>query len=109
MSESVRRVSLVWLLLLGCVLLVPGPACGAEANQGKIIAERWCSGCHIVGPEQKSAAVDQAPPFASIAARADFSEERLALLLLAPHSNMPKLTLSRFEIADLAEYIRTLK
>jgi hypothetical protein len=29
--------------------------------------------------------------------------------LLAPHPNMPKLALSRSEVADLAEYILTLK
>jgi mono/diheme cytochrome c family protein len=109
MIESVRKLSLAYLLFAGCALLVPGLACGADANQGKVIAERWCSGCHVVGPSQKSAAADQAPTFASIAARTDFGDEKLAVLLLAPHSNMPKLTLSRFEIADLAEYIRTLK
>lgn len=109
MMELVRRVLLAYLLFTGYALLVPGLACGADANQGKIIAERWCSGCHVVGPEQKSAAADQAPPFASIAARPNFGDEKLAVLLLAPHSNMPKLALSRFEIADLAEYIRTLK
>ena len=109
MMESLRSVSLAYLLFAGCALLVPELAHGADAGQGKIIAERWCSDCHVVGPEQKSAAADQAPPFASLAARPGFGDEKLALLLLTPHSNMPKLTLSRFEIADLAEYIRTLK
>ena len=33
----------------------------------------------------------------------------ISLVLLAPHPNMPKLSLSRSEIADLAEYIGTLK
>jgi mono/diheme cytochrome c family protein len=109
MAESRRKVLLVYLLFAGCASLVPGFACAADVKQGKTIAERWCSSCHVVGPEQKKAAVDQAPPFASIAARPGFGDEKLALLLLAPHPNMPKLALSRFEIADLAEYIRTLK
>jgi len=84
-------------------------AFAADAIQGKTIAERWCIGCHVVGPEQKNAAVDQAPSFASIARRPNFDEGRLAVLLLAPHPNMPKLMLSRSEIADLTGYILTLK
>jgi len=89
--------------------LAQGTAFAADAKQGKVIAERWCSGCHVVEHEQKTAPSDQAPPFASLAARPDFTADRLALLLLAPHPNMPKLALSRFEVADLAEYILTLK
>jgi hypothetical protein len=58
--------------------------------------------------EQKNAPVDQAPPFASIAKGAGFDAAKLALLLLAPHPNMPTLSLSRSDIADLAEYIRAL-
>jgi mono/diheme cytochrome c family protein len=98
-----------FLLVAGCLLVAQGPAFAADARQGKVIAERWCAGCHVVEHEQKSAPTDQAPPFASLAARPDFNADRLALLLLAPHPNMPKLALSRFEIADLADYILTLK
>ena len=97
------------LLVAGCFFLAQGTAFAADAKQGKVIAERWCSGCHVVEHEQKTAPSDQAPPFASLAARPDFTADRLALLLLAPHPNMPKLALSRFEVADLAEYILTLK
>jgi mono/diheme cytochrome c family protein len=84
------------------------PAFTADAEQGKVIAERWCSGCHLVQPGQKTAATDQAPPFAMIANAPDFGAGKLALLLLKPHPNMPKLSLSRPEAADLAEYIRGL-
>jgi mono/diheme cytochrome c family protein len=101
-------------LLSTCFLLVASfqmqeSAFAADANQGRTMSERWCSSCHVVGPKQKNAPNDQAPPFASIAKRPDFDEGRLALLLLSPHPNMPKLALSRFEVGDLAEYIRTLK
>jgi hypothetical protein len=34
----------------------------ADAKQGKAIAERWCSGRHVVEHEQKTAPSDQAPP-----------------------------------------------
>ncbi len=108
MLKAARKL-LPTCFLVAASFLMQESAFAADANQGKIIAERWCSGCHVVGPEQKRAPTDQAPPFASIALRPDFDEARLALLLLAPHPNMPKLPLSRFEVANLAEYIRTLK
>ena len=80
----------------------------ADADEGKALAERWCSGCHVVERDQKLA-VDQAPPFASLARMPDFSANKLAFLLLKPHPNMPTLSLSRAEIADIAGYIATLK
>jgi mono/diheme cytochrome c family protein len=95
-------------LLAAYLLLGLMPAWSADAQQGKVIAERWCSGCHLVRPDQKTAPADQAPPFVTIAGMPDFGAGKLALLLLGPHPNMPKLLLSRSEVADLAEYIRTL-
>jgi hypothetical protein len=38
-----------------------------------------------------------------------FDANKLAILLLKPHPNMPKLALSRDEVANLAAYILTLK
>jgi hypothetical protein len=58
--------------------------------------------------EQKLA-TDQAPPFASLARMPAFDANKLAFLLLKPHPNMPTLSLSRAEIADIAEYIATQK
>jgi hypothetical protein len=54
-------------------------------------------------------ATDQAPPFVSIARMPAFDANKLAFLLLKPHPNMPSLSLSRIEIADIANYIATLK
>jgi mono/diheme cytochrome c family protein len=96
-------------LLVACLEMVGLiPAWAADAERGKVIAERWCSSCHLVQHGQKTAVVDQAPPFATIAKMPDFDASRLALLLLEPHPNMPKLSLSRSDVADLAEYIRAL-
>ncbi len=112
MSEAFDR-SLRTLFLVGCFSLVtaagPSRSFAADAYHGKAIAERWCTDCHVVEREQKSPATDQAPPFASIARTPEFGANKLAILLLAPHPNMPKLALSRSEVADLAEYILTLK
>ena len=100
------------LLLVGCYIVAvsftSAASLAADAEDGKILANRWCSSCHVVGHEQKLA-TDQAPPFASIAKIPSFDTSKLALLLLRPHPNMPKLELSRAEIADLADYIATFK
>ena len=112
MSQALDR-NLRTVLLAGCFTLVtvigPSLSFAADAYQGKAIAERWCTDCHVVEREQKSPATDQAPPFASIARTPEFGANKLAILLLEPHPNMPKLALSRAEVADLAEYILTLK
>jgi len=99
------------MLTVGSCLLcfVQGSmAFAADAGNGKTLADRWCSSCHVVDHEQKLA-TDQAPPFASIARRPGFDASRLAFLLLKPHPNMPTLSLSQAEIADIAEYMATLK
>ena len=108
MLESKRTFLSICLLALASFPMQQG-AVAADASHGKAIAERWCRSCHVVGPQQRNAPTDMAPSFASIASRPDFDAARLALLLLAPHPNMPNLSLSRSEVADLADYIKTLK
>ena len=78
-----------------------------EARRGKDIAERWCVSCHIVDHGQEHAPTDQAPPFASVARMPSFDADRLAMLMLKPHPNMPMLVLTRDEVADLAACILT--
>jgi mono/diheme cytochrome c family protein len=98
-------------LLVGCCVfsaVLGSLARAADADDGKALADRWCSSCHVVDHEQKRA-TDQAPPFASIARMPAFDANKLAFLLLKPHPNMPSLSLSRAEIADIAQYIATLK
>jgi mono/diheme cytochrome c family protein len=111
LRPALRRSRLVPALLLAAGCLAPGSirCFAADAMQGKSIAQRWCAGCHLVQSGQKGAVTDQAPPFAALAARPDFSADNLAVLLLKPHRNMPQLALSRPEISDLADYILTLK
>jgi mono/diheme cytochrome c family protein len=100
------------MLLVGCCALAslgPTPSLAADAAEGKTIAQRWCASCHLVERDQKNAATDQAPPFASLARMPEFGANKLALLLLKPHPNIPKLSLSRAEVTSLADYIATLK
>src|SRR5690606_11933035 len=91
------------------IALLSGPAWSAgNAEQGRRLAERWCSSCHLVGPGQREASAD-VPTFAAIGRRNDLPESLLAAFLTTPHPPMPDMTLSRQEIADVLAYIRSLR
>lgn len=79
----------------------------ADVANGRAIAERWCSACHVVSATQQRAQ-DSTPTFASIARRGDLNDERLTGFLTDPHPQMPNLSLSRRDMVDLIGYIRTL-
>jgi mono/diheme cytochrome c family protein len=108
MPKAIMSRTLLLIYCYAVSVLAPTASSAADSENGKLLANRWCSSCHIVGPEQKLA-TDQAPPFAIIARTPNFDASTLAYLLLRPHPNMPKLELSRAEIADLAAFVATLK
>jgi mono/diheme cytochrome c family protein len=80
----------------------------ADAAHGQQLALRWCAGCHAVAPDANRT-TDVPPPFASVAQRPGFDQNRLAFFLLDPHPVMPNMSLSRNEAADLAAYIASLR
>jgi mono/diheme cytochrome c family protein len=90
------------------VLLISQSAHAGSPEHGRILAENWCSNCHVVAAGQSSSG-RSAPPFTAIAQSSNFNADRLAYLLLDPHPKMAKLGLSRKAIEDIAEYIDTLK
>lgn len=90
---------------LTAMLGTPGRA--ADAAHGRALAQRWCSGCHVVSADQKQANAD-APPFVTIA-RSNFNATTLAYFLLDPHPKMPTLSLSRAAADDLSAYIQSLR
>ncbi|MFS8039128.1 c-type cytochrome [Xanthobacter sp. AM11] len=105
----VRRRS--GLLALALLALSHGaaPAAAADARAGAALAQRWCAGCHVVGPEATRGTSD-APTFPAIAARGgDITAPWLAFRLLDPHPQMPSVSLSREQAGDLAAYFATLK
>ena len=107
MNGSLSRLRIATCAVAAFIALAR-PAFAADANNGKRLAERWCTGCHLVSQSQ-STATDQVPSFASIAKMPDFSAAKIALFLLDPHPKMPNMNLSRTEAGDLAAYIATLK
>jgi mono/diheme cytochrome c family protein len=96
------RFAVAIIVLAAAVLTAPASA--ADADQGGVLATRWCAACHIVAPGQTRGGT-QAPPFSEIAKKPGFDAGQLALYLLLPHPRMPDMALSRGEAADLAAYI----
>ena len=110
MSKSLHRTLRNLFVVGWCAVNSFGSTASfaADANNGKTLANRWCSSCHVVTHDQKLA-TDQAPPFASFATKPGFDANKLAFFLLSPHPNMPSLSLSRADAADIVDYIATLK
>ena len=98
----------IQVLLVAVAGLSGSAALAADANHGAELAKRWCAACHLVDAGQKQANAD-VPPFATIAAKTDFTPEKVAFFLLDPHPKMPNFPLSRNEAADLAAYIGSLR
>jgi mono/diheme cytochrome c family protein len=100
-----RRVSAAAAAL---VLLTGAAFAAGDPAAGRALAERWCASCHLIGPGQ-AAATTEAPPFATVAARAPDALAALAAFLADPHPPMPDFSLTRQEIRDLLAYIASLK
>jgi mono/diheme cytochrome c family protein len=93
------------------LLVVTASAANAQlrgdAKNGKAVAERWCSSCHLVSSEQSVGLAD-APSFRSISERYGSDVRVLENFLADPHPPMPQLSLTREEIRDLLAYIGSL-
>ncbi len=92
-------------LALAAFLAVAGSAAAADVEAGLKLATHWCAACHVVSDNQTSASAD-VPTFANMAQRKSAND--LALFLTKPHGQMPDMSLSRPEVADLVAYIVSL-
>ena len=86
---------------------VGSAAWAADVNHGRVLADRWCAGCHVVGTQQRQST--EAPAFDVIARTSTLDASQFAYFLMEPHPKMPSMTLSRTEAADLAAFIKSLK
>jgi cytochrome c len=107
-----RRSGIALLFVLAIMAWMPRLAAAAEfgdARRGAETADRLCSTCHALPESRQASAADAAPPFVSLAERADITEESLQTVLTAPHGPMPTEVLSRQDRADVIAYILSLK
>lgn len=101
-----RKSSVLLALIVMVGALMARPAFAGNAESGRALAEKWCTGCHIVGSSSNGS--DVAPPFAGIAADPGKSRGHLEAWLATPHTAMPSMPLTRRDIDDLVTYIESL-
>ncbi|MEQ9640095.1 MAG: cytochrome c [Alphaproteobacteria bacterium] len=94
--------------LFAAVVAVAAPLAaqaGGDAGNGARIAQAWCAGCHVAGDR----GTDMAPPLGEIANWPGRDEAWFHTWLSDPHPPMPRLELSRRDIADLIAYLLSLQ
>jgi mono/diheme cytochrome c family protein len=89
-----------------CTIFVAQAAMGADADNGKRLAQARCSNCHIVIPGQRDELANS-PPFEIIAGKFRSNPDMLIYAILDPHPRMNFIP-TRREAEDIAAYINTL-
>ncbi|HYG88441.1 MAG TPA: cytochrome c [Azospirillum sp.] len=85
--------------------LASGAASAADPAEGRRLAERWCSSCHVVASQ---GGTDAVPPLESIARDRRRGPEWVRQWLNAPHPPMPNPNLTSAEIDDVVAYLASL-
>lgn len=97
-----------------CMVFVSVSLSGAMAQarndpeRGEAVAKVWCANCHLVAEDQTSPVSADAPPFATMARAAGYSDTRIRAFLVEPHGAMKGFDPDERQINDLIAYIRTL-
>lgn len=111
MTRTFRPTVFAALVLIGGLIpgsLNAGPASSDVAkDEGHLLAERWCSSCHLVAGS--STGTDAVPTFQAIADRMATTEAQLKGYLLKPHGEMPDFQLSFPHIDRIIAYILSLR
>ena len=87
----------------------PPPTHAQLVEDGRQLALRLCSGCHVVEGKADATAPAGLPSFRGIANRPDQTAERIRNVLINPHLPMPDMQLSRHEIDKLLAYVDSLR
>ncbi len=96
-------------VFIAAAIVAAGAAHAYDIANGKLIAQVWCSNCHLVDPQQRGVARDATPMFLSIARMKSTTAASLAAFLKTRHGGMPDLNLGRNEIEDVSAYILSLR
>lgn len=92
--------------------LLPGTqmAFAQDRSNGEMIANTQCSRCHvIIGTSPRESRSDAIPSFSEVADMPSTNQTSLREFLSMSHPWMPNYRLTRQEIADVADYILSLK
>jgi mono/diheme cytochrome c family protein len=98
--------ALAWMAPQGHCAEEPPPP---SAEKGHALAQKFCSGCHVIQSDAGTTVPAGIPPFRAIANRAGQTSERIISILIQPHAPMPDMHLSREEMLDIVAYLDTLR
>jgi mono/diheme cytochrome c family protein len=104
------RLLTVLPLVLPASLAVATPLPGQpDPVQGKALAERLCTNCHLVGSAQQSRANADVPSFHEIGNREGQTAGAITAHIILPKHPMPQISVTKSELADLSAYILSLR
>lgn len=103
-----------YLTMAGAVaaaLALPVVSAWAQGDTGRgyDLARSVCADCHGIDKDDVVSPNSNAPTFQAIATTRGMSAMALSIFLRTPHATMPNLVLSDSEMADVINYIMTLK
>ncbi|MCW5734100.1 MAG: hypothetical protein KIS73_08240 [Enhydrobacter sp.] len=90
-------------------MVLPSLARAEDIERGRLLALRWCAGCHVVDRSATEARADGVPTFPAIAGKPNSSSEHLRAAMNPIHGRMPDLALGKRDQDDLAVYILSLR
>jgi cytochrome c len=96
------------LMVQGTAYAEPPDEIEPSAEKGLTLAERLCSGCHVVETASKTVPAG-IPPLRAIANMPGQTAAHIMSILIKPHAPMPDMQLSRQEILDITAYLDTLR
>lgn len=103
-----RAIVLSALALLIVPLASPSHAVKAAAPEGKALAQKLCSNCHMIENSQPRANAD-VPTFREIANRPEQTVDKTMAEIDIPQHPMPFLNLSQAELRAVASYVMSQK
>ena len=102
--------ALVGLILLLATPAFAGPMTNApDPANGRELASRLCSNCHLVGSGQQAQANVDVPSFHEIAEKQGQTVGAIMAHIMLPKHPMPTIPLTKSELANLAAYILSLR
>lgn len=84
-------------------LPLPSPVKGLE------LAQKFCTGCHVVESSASTTVPAGVPTFRGIANRPGQTGQHIKDVLIQPHPPMPDIHLSAPEIQNIIAYLETLR
>lgn len=102
-------LGLAALLAVAAPLTASAQTAAPGDLDGREIAAKLCSNCHLVDGTGAATPRADVPGFAAIANGPHATPERLAAAIILPHPAMPGVPLTRAEIQAIIGYILSLK